>query len=604
MLNQNTSQQIYCIHPGRLLAFLKKNKEKYFLLNLSEHNDIPNLEFKNIILLKQKPFNKEKLREEYIDFIGVLNKKYASLLWWAGSISSKNQFVSGLFRNICRFLQFIEAAEKNSQEKIIVLTNDMSLIDQIRAYCNENNIKVNLYGWKFRTKSKFFLQIITLISSTSRFLVSGWRRKYLISRNLRETIIGKLNCKKYYYVLRTWIDNRSFNSENKFYDTYFGKLDEYIQKKKNIIILVEILSDFNENLQKIKNNVSNKLIIPQEYFLYYLDYIRALLLSLKKIDIHSDDTKFFGYNVHRLIQNELKSNLFEGEIRNNLLYYFIAKNLSKQVQCDFFTYTFENHSWEKMIILGLKKYSKDTFTIGYQHSNITKRLFNYFNSEKERSIVPYPNKIISVGKVSQKILVKYCNYEESIVKEGCALRYEYIYKTDIFERTKKHNILVATSASINESTKVIEFICRTLKKSHYTIIFRPHPLISFEKIKEKLDDKLNSNFIISKKSNVEQELKTSDILIYTLTSLCLEAVMVGIPVIYVDIDEIYDCDPLFECNHLKWRIGLEKELLKAVNEIYTMSDLEFKKQQILARKYMEDYFLPVTDERLEEFLRK
>ena len=39
------------------------------------------------------PIDREKLTEEFIDFIGALNKKHDSLLWFTNSTPSKNQFI-------------------------------------------------------------------------------------------------------------------------------------------------------------------------------------------------------------------------------------------------------------------------------------------------------------------------------------------------------------------------------------------------------------------------------------------------------------------------------------------------------------------------------
>ena len=107
---------------------------------------------------------------------------------------------------------------------------------------------------------------------------------------------------------------------------------------------------------KIKNNISNNIIIPQEYFLSYLDYIKVIFLQFKKEYILTNEIKFNGQNIKYLIRGEILNNLLEKELRNNLLYYFIAKNLSKKLKCEIFTYIFENHPWEKINIFYIVKY--------------------------------------------------------------------------------------------------------------------------------------------------------------------------------------------------------------------------------------------------------
>lgn len=585
---------IYCIHPSKLYNFVKKNKI-YRLLNFT-NEDITD----NINVINKKSLNKEKLMKDYINFIGELNIKYNSLLWWANSISSKNQFVSSLFINICKFLQFVDIIKK--EKEFIILIDDIGLIEQINYYCKKRKIKIIFIGWKFKIITKSFHKIIIFIFNTFCFIGIEWYRKYLINKNLRKKIIENIEYKKSYYIIRSWVDSRSFNLKNDFYDVFFGELDGFIKNKKNVIFIVKILSDFNNNLLKIKN-IKDKIIIPQEYFLNYLDYFKSILLSLKKSLIYNSNEIFYGYNIKKLIQNELDNNLMTGEIRNNLLYYFIVKNISTQLQCEFFTYTFENHSWEKMIILGLRKYSKNTRIIGYQHSCITKRLFCFFHDD-DINIIPTPDKIITAGKISKDILVNYCNYNSDIVKEGCSLRFGYLYNITTKDNIKKdNNILIATSASITESIDILSVVCKTLKNEKFKLIFRPHPIISCKKIKEKFENEINSYLKISK-NNIKDDLDKSDILIYTMTNLCLEALMYGIPVIYVDINDFYNSDPLFECNYLKWTIKKEDDILKIINYIYDMNITEFNNLQILAQDYVKNYFLPVTKDKLEEFINE
>lgn len=602
--NQHNYPHIYFVYPSKLLEFCKKNSKGFLLLDLTNGNTIIDEKSSNIIILERKKLDKEKLMKDYMEFIGTLNKRYNSLLWWAGSIPSKNQFVSPLFKNICRFLQFIDAIEIINEKEIVVLIDNKDLIRQIRYYCKQKKIKVNFIGWKTKILTISIIQSVKLITANTYFLGLGWWKKYLVNKYLKGAIEEGIDNRKKYYVLRTWVDKRAFDSENNFRDIYFGKLDGVLQNKKNTIILAGVLSDFKKNLIKIRNNISNNFIIPQDYFLTYLDYLKIIFLQFRKEFVLPINIKFSGVNIDYLVENEICNNLYKGELRNNLRYYFIAKNLSKWLKCEIFAYTFENHPWEKMSILGLRKYSKDTFILGYQHSSIVKYLFNYFNSKAEIDVIPFPDKIITVGKIPKKILAKYCGYNKGMIKEGCALRYEYLYKIDAIERNRKSNILIATSASIDESIKVIKFVYSALKETTYAIIFRPHPLLNFEQIKEKLGLTLGANFKVSKNRSIKDDLRNSDILIYTQTSLCMEALMIGIPIIYVDINEFYNCDPLFECNHLKWIVDKEENLIRTINEIYNMDDKEFNRQQRLARKYMENYFLPVTDKRLKEFIKK
>ena len=126
----------------------------------------------------------------------------------------------------------------------------------------------------------------------------------------------------------------------------------------------------------------------------------------------------------------------------------------------------------------------------------------------------------------------------------------------------------------------------------------------FEAINAKRHIILPKNFKIIRNGKIGELLDQCDLIIYSQTTVALEALMLGIPAIYVDINKFYNCDPLFNCNYLKWNIRNKRDLLNAIDEIYNMSDSNFQEQQNLARKSIENYFHIVTNEKMDEFLRK
>jgi hypothetical protein len=87
-------------------------------------------------------------------------------------------------------------------------------------------------------------------------------------------------------------------------------------------------------------------------------------------------------------------------------------------------------------------------------------LFNYFLSRDEYKISPIPDKIITVGKKPKTILEKNCNFPQGILKEGCALRYEYLFKKSIKKRTKNKIILAGFSIGLEESVTFLNFLLK------------------------------------------------------------------------------------------------------------------------------------------------
>jgi hypothetical protein len=552
--------------------------------------------------------NRDKLPKEYIDFIGGLNKKYNSLMWWTSSISSKNQWISHLYRNIFYYIEIIETIKKSNSDKLFIKIEDYYLIKQLKKYCEQNNIKCvkirKINGYIIKTYFRFLRSIVQNVA----VLFTGWKYKYLTEKYLGKHIKEQLKNNQSYYVLRTWIDKRSFDKNGHYNDIYYGTLVDYIKNKENLVIFGVILNSHKKHLQKIKDDTLDKpyIIVPLNYVIKYIDYLRSLLLQWKiffslKNKISSKDTIFQQHDIYYLLKQELINDLFRGEYRNNLFYYYANKNFAKQINSKYYIFPCENHSWELLTTMAFKKYSKDTFMVGYQHGAILPKELNYFPSKNEKDILPLPNKIITVGKKAKDILEKYGNYPEKTIKTGCALRYEYLFKKKMKKRILNKKILVAFSTDAEESSNLLTFLIKSFEKeTTISLLIKPHPDIPIKNIVA--HQKLPKNFEIITDKSIEELLMEIDLFIYCGTTVCMEALMMGIPLIYIDINKFYDCDPLFECNHLKWTVKHEKDLIETINKIYDMDDKNFKKQQKQAKEYMKDYFSPVNDKGLREFI--
>jgi len=98
------------------------------------------------------------------------------------------------------------------------------------------------------------------------------------------------------------------------------------------------------------------------------------------------------------------------------------------------------------------------------------------------------------------------------------------------------------------------------------------------------------------------DLREADMIIHEGSTISLEALRMGIPVIYAASNEIISFDPLLGCNYLKWVVTKEEELGKAIETIYGLPDDEFYRQQSEARKYVSDYIYEVTEERLKDYI--
>lgn len=107
---------------------------------------------------------------------------------------------------------------------------------------------------------------------------------------------------------------------------------------------------------------------------------------------------------------------------------------------------------------------------------------------------------------------------------------------------------------------------------------------------------------ISHDRSVKDDMYQADIVIYWGSTVALEALWMGKPLVHFKMNSILDCDPLFECQDLKWVVSEKDSLIEALEKIYMLPENEFKVQCQKAKMYLQHYFNPVNEESLKKFL--
>jgi CDP-glycerol glycerophosphotransferase (TagB/SpsB family) len=226
-------------------------------------------------------------------------------------------------------------------------------------------------------------------------------------------------------------------------------------------------------------------------------------------------------------------------------------------------------------------------------------------NKHENKVIPAPDRINTIGKANEKLLHKYGSYSRDKIRTSCALRFHFPSASELFQRRNTKRLLVALRGNRYQAIDLTNFVYTGLKDaSQYNVIIRPHPLLPLKKFKSELvfDYVSSSNFLPSDTAAIKQELQTVDIVIYEGSAVAIEALALGIPIIHVDLDDVTNWDPLFECEHFRWSITQEDALLRTVKAIYSLDDNEYHHQQALSRQYIADLANEANEQGLDEFI--
>ncbi len=548
-----------------------------------------------------KDVDKTLFERRYLDLIASLGSQNKTIYWWAGCLSEKNPLNSKLFERLYKMICFNNIITK-IESNIMVICSDEVLKEQIILNYRKEYIvncgRRNRYRYYFKNvvcKIKgIFSQLSTAVRECGKLLLCR-----ILLRNKKSLINNKDN----YIVIRTWVDHRNYKDKT-YEDSYFKSLPGFLSSHdEKVVTFAGIISDYKKIIARFKNDSGN-LIIPTNLYIKITDIFRCLFSTYFSRPRIETNITLDNVDVTFLFCAETSKDIIGTSFFGNLMNYYYCLRLAQAIDVKTFIYTFENYAWEKMSILGIRKASSKAVIIGFQHAFVSKNSFKYFPGSGEEKIIPLPDKIVTMGRQTQEIMRRLGSYPNSIFSTGCALRQEYIFSLNELPRNQNGGIFVPLTITVNDSVKVFQFLFKAgLDGSHEEVYFRFHPATPVKTVLSNLGFCLPENFIISDNPPMQKEIERCSVVLYTWTTVCLEALKMGRPVIYLDVNYPLEVDPLFECLSLKDVCRDPGELAAKIKRIRSLDNNRFRLELKQAQSYLDEYFIPVNKDNLSVFIR-
>ena len=147
---------------------------------------------------------------------------------------------------------------------------------------------------------------------------------------------------------------------------------------------------------------------------------------------------------------------------------------------------------------------------------------------------------------------------------------------------------------------MLELIKKSLtKENSVDYLFRMHPVIDKNIIKKKFN---NKKIKFSKNKNILNDLNQCDVILYSGSSVSIQAINQGlVPIYYHKNKDLFSIDPVFQINELI--VKNEMELNKLLSLILKNNKSIYKKK-LKVQKYCKDYFTELHSENLVKKLKR
>ena len=522
-----------------------------------------------------------------------MNASRASLQWWAFTTSAKNLLSSPFGIEVLELIGLQYVAKDCNGSRIGVAGATRT---QARTVCRSNEDSVARHtGWRSQGALQGHGMAVLRLAWQALCVCVKWA---IHERSTR--IRDQFNT-----AILTYADS-NFRADR---DSYFGNFARELSASNASISVVHLayvqISSrmFASSISKADKNIYASLFSE----LHLVDIACAFFQSLaasNRVDRYRPLPRLNGADFSDMIHAALLEDIAKRGYFKHVLVHRAIRRLVKRRPGLQVIYPYENKSLEKMLLLAIREFSSGSRTVGYQHTSVTNRHTTLLFARGEADRSPLPDRIVTAGAITMNWLEENGNYPPGLIAAGVALRQAFpkIQSGRFPAEGSRTRLLFALSSSYFELERVATWIIEIHRASpEWKLAIRTHPEFPASLLPVAVQRELSACAANMSATPLAENLEWSDIVAYSSSTVALEALLIGRPVVHLDLDEFLDTDPTLGAAPNRWLAVSPAGLISVVKNILAQSDEEFLRLQRSARSYAESYLHPTSQSRLGAF---
>jgi hypothetical protein len=530
-------------------------------------------------------------KQAFIEWLGALNVANAGVDWWAYTSTAKNLLSSPLGNRLFQVLAVLKLVEETAFDRMYIVgasAAQRSVIRQRLARTQPHTaVREADAAAEFGTLE--LLARLAYQSARTALAVLWWRRRFTRSGS------GILAL--------TYVDGGVSDGN----DAFFGRLPALLAAdphRRQLSFLAHVQAPYRRVLPRLRR-FSQHSYWPILFELNATDLAAGLLKAWRA----RDTTRFRvageieGVDATPLIREAFRWDIAKGGYLFNTLLYRAALRFARTSSPVRVLIPYENKSLEKTLLLGLREGAPGCRVIGYQHTSVTPRHTTLLFAAGEAAATPLPDLIVTAGDVARDYLGRHGNYPDGMLVTGCALRQSTGTALVPAGRGGRPRVLLALSSSRFELASAVEFFRQVeALGAEFDLAVRPHPEFPLRLLPATLQAWVAARARDCSGTALQENLAWCTAVAYASSTVALEAMMRGRPVINIDLGEMIVPDPALGEPPLWRRVSSPSEFVRMLQSLRALAPEALAAECEAATAYLQSYFRPVSPQALERFL--
>ncbi|MBF0328452.1 MAG: hypothetical protein HQL10_04790 [Nitrospirae bacterium] len=566
--------------------------------------DVLDLSYLSAIQARLLNETAEIVREPFISLIDSLSVDNADNMdWWVSNLSSRNVLLSSFYVDCC-YLALIQELLRRGYALRTIKVNSVAMAETVNLLLRTQSGKIRVEN----VKCPAFQRLKSVVRFLAHFILSAYRFF------LRMFAMNVLKCSRRCFpdkpltLLDVFVFENSFK-DGTFADRYYTGFQNFLSEDEKRLIF------YVPTLHKVKNIIatyrsilkSGENFLLKEVFLTCADYLYALGYPFRVGKIALTPKTILNMDVTPLMKAALYQDRASYGSMDALLNYRFAERLAEAgIRLRLVVDWFENQVVDRGFNAGFRRFYNGISHVGYQGFVAPDRYLSLFPSNAEYAGEVIPQHVIVVGKALVDRLRQACpNLDVGV---GPAFRFGGVWaeRKDVPDPSL-FTILIALPIMMREGNDILKLAAsclenKMLQTCHFLI--KQHPTNKREQILKYFGSGWPNRFQFSDE-DVDTSMNKASLLISSASSVCMEALARGIPVIIVGSSSGLTYTPV--PHHITddiWSLCYTSdELMKAILYYKSRDEKTVKRHEALGKDIRGDYFEPVTRESVRRFLQ-
>lgn len=545
-----------------------------------------------------------ELREPYLKYLFDIGRELDSLSWWLTPASWRNSFVSSAFRHACHLKTGLEITAAWDRPDLLVLVAEAPVCRSIESSIGNNpDISVAVYGLIRRKPLSSVFDTLAMLGHRAVFVMRELSRIFQSRRSHPRPASPAPDAS----LLISWGTSASLLQGGEFHQFFFGDLADHLaDHDRRVVIVPMILKEvgYKEALEQLKES-RLPLCLPHSLF-GVLDPLKAVISSLRKPPGPKRFLHFSGMDMAPLFEPELRQYWVSNQSAAQFMMTHLVRRWGKwSPSIARIVYMYENQPWERAICWQAKRSLPNAKLMGYSPTPVSKLLLNFFLAPGEAKIAPLPDRIVTVGKRSAR-LYSSDGYDPESVKVGGALRMQDLEALGSYDQQRPpaqdRFVLVAPSIGLDETAELAYMAAHLFDEdAGVRVVLKCHPMLPFERVRKLIGAPLPPHVQISDEPIKDLILKSS-VMIYSNSSVCIDSLALGVPVVNLRPRFDISLDPLEDFPDLRPEATGLADLQEKVRRILEHRDEHIALHRDGWAQMAADMYSPVTPESIEAFI--